>query len=238
MRTLVANGIRTDSSVAGARIAAGSAVATLLLLASLHILSPEFDPSWRMVSEYANGNYGWVLSLMFGAWALSSWALGLALWSKVESRAGKIGVCFLMTSGVGEAMASVFDINHPLHDVAGAIGVLSLPVAAMLISVPLSRTQPWFAARNELLWTANLTWVSVVLMVVSLIALGVTFTHAGGHVPANGKALPPGAVLPPGAIAVVGYANRMLVVTYCLWVMIVAWQAIRFWGSKQIAVTK
>ncbi len=40
----------------------------LLFLASLHILSPEFDPSWRMVSEYANGDYGSVLSAMFMAW--------------------------------------------------------------------------------------------------------------------------------------------------------------------------
>ena len=42
-----------------AYIAAGAAVATILLLGSLHVLSPEFAPSWRMVSEYAFGHYGW-----------------------------------------------------------------------------------------------------------------------------------------------------------------------------------
>lgn len=31
---------------------------TILLLLSLHVLSPEFSPSWRMVSEYAYGQYG------------------------------------------------------------------------------------------------------------------------------------------------------------------------------------
>lgn len=40
-------------------------VAAFLLLAALHLLSPEFPPSWRMVSEYAFGHYPWVLSLMF-----------------------------------------------------------------------------------------------------------------------------------------------------------------------------
>jgi len=45
----------------------------LLFLASLHVLSPEFDPSWRIVSEYALGNFGWVLSLMFVSWAVSWW---------------------------------------------------------------------------------------------------------------------------------------------------------------------
>jgi len=53
---------------------------------------------------------GGVLSFMFGAWALSNWALAFELWSwKLEP--GRF-LCFLMASGVGEAMASVFDINH------------------------------------------------------------------------------------------------------------------------------
>jgi len=30
--------------------------ATIFLLVSLHALSPEFSPSWRMISEYAFGH--------------------------------------------------------------------------------------------------------------------------------------------------------------------------------------
>ena len=97
----------------------------------------------------------------------------------------------------------------------------------MSISVRLSRTQPWSAAQKPLLWTANLTWISVVVMVVSLIALFVTYTHAGGHIPADGKALPLETALPPGVIALVGYANRLLIVAYCVWVVAVARQALR-----------
>ena len=37
-------------------------------------------------------------------------------------------------AGLGEAMASVFDLHHRLHDVAGGPGGLGLPIAAMLIS--------------------------------------------------------------------------------------------------------
>jgi hypothetical protein len=134
-------------------------------------------------------------------------------------------------------MASVFDINHqPLHDVAGYIGILSLPIAAILISVCLGRTEPWSAAKKALLWTANVTWVSVVLMVVSLIALGVTFTRAGGHIPADGKAPPPGAKLPAGTIALAGYANRLLIVAYCAWGIIVAWHAIKLRGKRTAPV--
>jgi hypothetical protein len=196
-------------SMTAAWLALATAAATILLLASLHVLSPEFDPSWRMVSEYANGRYDWVLSLMFASWGVSSWALAFAIRSEVRPLAGKIGLVFLIAAGIGEAMASVFDINHePLHDIAGFIGVLSLPVAAMLIGVCLGRMPSWSAAKKALLWTANLTWICVVLLVVSLVALGVTFTRAGGHVPADRKAPPPGARLPAGTVALAGYANR------------------------------
>jgi len=128
-------------SVPAARFAIGAAVAVILLLGSLHVLSPEFDPRWRVVSEYANGNYSWVLSLMFAAGALSNWALALDLWSQIHSRAGKIGVILLMASGIGGAMASVFNIKHSLHNLAGIIGVLTIPIAAPLISVALTRFQ-------------------------------------------------------------------------------------------------
>jgi hypothetical protein len=209
-------GSAMDVSHAAARISFVASITALVFLAALHVLSPEFDPSWRMVSEYALGNYSWVLSLMFIAWALSSWAVAFAIWSQVQTRGGKIGLVFLIAAGIGEAMASVFDISHPLHSVAAIIGILSLPVAAMLISVSLSQRQAWFPARKVLLWTANLTWVSVILMAASFVLLIVTYTQAGGEMTAEVTALP------TGVIALVGWTNRFLILVYCVWVMTVA----------------
>src|SRR5579871_4738432 len=91
-------GLPRPTSTAAARVSIAAAVACLLLLASLHILSPEFDPSFRVISEYANGKYGWVLSLMFIAWAVSSWALALAIWRQAPTRAGRIGLWFLIVA--------------------------------------------------------------------------------------------------------------------------------------------
>jgi hypothetical protein len=209
-------------SIPAARLAIAAGIAVLLLLGSLHVLSPEFDPSWRMVSEYANGRYAPVLSLMFIAWGISSWALALAIGSPVSTRAGKIGLVFLILAGIGEAMASVFDVNHSLHGLAAMIGIPSLPVAAMLISISLSRTQEWSAARKALLWTANLTWVSLLLLAGAFAMLIVTYTQAGGDMNAGAVS-----VLPPGVIAWVGWANRFLIVVYCVWVLTVARQAIK-----------
>jgi hypothetical protein len=214
MNTAVSVTDTSTISAPAARVAIAAAGAVLLLLASLHVLSPEFDPSWRVVSEYANGRYGWVLSLMFAFWALSSWALAVTVWSQVNGIGGKIALGFLIAAGVGESMASVFDINHPFHNLAGMIGVLSLPIAAMMMSVRLGHTQAWSAAKNVLLWTANLTWVSPVLMVAALIIMIRGYTWPGNKMNAD-------------VIAVVGWANRLLVVVYCVWVVAVARQALQ-----------
>lgn len=220
MNTLVVN----RTSLIGARLAIATSVVVLLLLAGLHGLSPEFDPAWRMVSEYANGKYAGVLSLMFAFWGISSWALAYTLWPYVQTTAGKIGLFFLVASGIGEAMAAIFDINHKLHSLSAMIGIPSLSIAAMLISLTLVRVEPWSIARNSLLWTANLTWVSVLLMAVAFGVMITTFTQSGVDMPTNAEAV---MALPEGVIGLVGWANRFLIVVYCAWVMTVAWLAIK-----------
>jgi hypothetical membrane protein len=213
---------RFDLSTAAAYLAIGSALVATLLLASLHALSPEYSPAWRMVSEYANGRYAWVLSLMFAAYGLSSLSLAFAIRSRVRSRMGKIGLAALVISGIGQAAAAVFDLNQALlHDLAGALGIVALPIGAMLISVALARTPEWASNRPQLLWTANLTWISVVLFVASFPVMMATFIHAQGALPSA-----PPQQLPAGVFAVVGWTDRLLVVSAWAWVTVVAWHAI------------
>jgi len=49
----------TDTRSLATRITLVASATSLLPLATLHVLSPEFDPSWRMVREYAIGGYKW-----------------------------------------------------------------------------------------------------------------------------------------------------------------------------------
>jgi hypothetical membrane protein len=210
-------------STVGSWLAIAAAAVALLFLAALHILSPEFDTSRRMVSEYANGQYGFVLSLMFVSWAISSCALAYALLPRVTTRAGRVGLFFLVVAGIGEAMAAVFDIKHSLHGLSALIGIPSLPIAAMLISICLIRTGAWRSGRNPVLWTANLTWISLVLMAVAFAVFITTFKQAGGDMNA-GTAI---TALPDGVIALVGWANRLLIVAYCAWAITTAWQLIQ-----------
>lgn len=198
--------------------------AAIVLLAALHILSPEFSPSWRMISEYAFGHYAWVLSLMFLCLGSGTWALAIAIWSQVHTRSGRVGLWFLIISGAGGAMASVFDVTHPIgHGVAGLLGVIGFPIAALLLSFSLGRNEAWCSARRPLLWIANLSWISVVLLVITLAIMTVQMARLnGGHLPQHAPKS-----LPVGVLALDGWADRLIVLSNCAWVLLAAWHAIR-----------
>ena len=222
MKTKSSPGKSPNLEVATAIIAIALTIATLLLLASLHFLSPEFDPSFRMVSEYAFGHYGWVLSLMFAVWGVSSWALAAALRSQVKTRAARIGWWFLAIAGLGEAMASVFDVTHEVgHGIAGLLGVLGFPVAALLLSRSLGRLEAWRSSKKTLIWLAHLSWISVVLLIATLILMTTQMIKAnGGHLPQHAPKR-----LPAGVLGLDGWADRLIILTNCSWVIVAAWQA-------------
>src|SRR5437016_1773358 len=71
--------------------------------------------------------------------------------------------------------------------------------------------------------TANLSWISVVLLVATLVLMTMQLAKAsGGHLPEHAPKS-----LPPGVLGLDGWANRLIVASYCLWVFVVAWQAIK-----------
>lgn len=214
----------SKTSVRAAWISIVLTATTILLLAIMHLLSPEFDPSWRVISEYALGHYAWVLSLMFLAWGISTWALAAAIWPQMQTKAGKLGLAFLIAAGMGEVLASVFDVSHIVgHTVAGVLGVLGLPTAPLLISVSLGHTEAWSRVRRPLLWLAHLTWISVVLLVLTLAVMTVQITHAySGRLPQHAPKS-----LPRRVIGLDGWADRSIVLSNCLWVIFTAWQVIK-----------
>lgn len=203
-----------------AKLAFASSGAAVLSLIALHVVSSEFDPSWRMVSEYALGDASWLLSVMFLCWALGSWTLAMVLWPRVTGLLAKVGLVFLLLAGFGECMAAFFDVSHPLHGLAALIGVPSVPIAAALISFGADKRALFGQSRAPLSLTAHLTWLAFAAMTVAMILLMTTFQQAGGDMSSGGVP----ATLPEGTIAVNGWANRFLVLADCAWVMIAARQ--------------
>ncbi len=190
-------------------------------LALLHIVSPEFAPSWRMVSEYANGRHHWLITSVFACWALSSFALLAALWPASATTLGRIGLLFLLLAGIGQTMGALFDINHKLHSAAAMIGIPSLCAAAVLLTLALAR-RPGFEAPP--LWAAHLPWISFVLMIGALFWLYSALKSAGIDMAAQAGPLDE---LPTGVSGYVGWANRLLFVTSYLWTVLAAVAALK-----------
>ena len=199
-----------------ALIAIFSVFVSLGALVCLHVLSPEFAPSWRMVSEYANGNYSWPLTLVFFAWAASSFALAAALTPLSSSAMGKIGLAFLLLAGIGQAMGGLFDINHKLHGPAAMIGIPSLCVAAVLLTMAMARRGD-IAAPS--MWAAHLPWISFVLMLGAFALFASALSGAGIQMSAQTEPLKE---LPAGVSGYVGWANRLLFAASYIWTALAA----------------
>ncbi len=208
-----------------------AAAATLIVVAALHFIKSEMEPSWHMVSEYAIGDYGWIMKLGFFCWAISCISLVATIRSQIKSTGGKIGLILLFIAGIAIIMAGIFVMDSPtaskeqltthghLHGLASMIGLPGQPIAALLISRSLARHPAWAAAKKSIVLTAHFSWISLVVMIAcTVIMLGKT----------EGKF---------GPDTLIGWPNRLLVIAYCAWLMTVAWHARRIY-CKQAALQR
>jgi hypothetical protein len=101
------------------------------------------------------------------------------------------------------------------------IGIPSLPVAAVLITVALRRADDLTAPPA---WATHLTWVSFVLMGAGVMLFMRSLSQAGVDLSTQAEPL---AALPAGVTPFVGWANRLLVAAYMLWVVLAALPIVR-----------
>jgi hypothetical protein len=203
-------------SAAAAGIAILGILVSLAALALLHVLSPEYAWSWRMVSEYANGRHPWLLTIVFLGWAAGSLALLWALWPLAATTLGKAGLIFLGLAATGQLMGAAFDINHQWHGPAAMIGIPSLCIAAVLVTMAMSRHHDIVAPP---LWTAHLPWISFALMIGAFALLFSALTRAGVDLAGQTSPL---AELPAGVNGYVGWANRLIFASSYFWVVLAA----------------
>jgi hypothetical protein len=202
-------------AVLAARAAIGSAALALLALVAVHLLNRDLDPSRTMISRYALGRYGWVMAVCFAGWAAASLFLFGALTPLATSIAGRIGLTLLLAAGVGLVMAAVFpmdpvgtprgamSLSGKMHGVAFLIGVPCLVLAALILSLTIG-AQASHAALPLLPLTAAI-WLALIVMVAIGVMVG----------PDHGP--------DPRVPRLFGWANRLLMVAYAVWVMAAAW---------------
>lgn len=167
-----------------------------------------------MISEYALGKYKPVLTAFFLLGGISALLLPFLLWNETTSVWARIGLILVFVSGVGGLMGGLFDVKHPLHGLAFALGVPTLPVGALLVSYHLIKKGVWSNHSSGILFSAHSIWISIVLMAVSMVVMMNGFKAAG--IPMGKDATPPESV-PAGVIALAGYANRLLVLCCSFW---------------------
>lgn len=205
-------------------VALGAIATSALALAALHVASPEYAPSWRMISEYANGKHGWLLTAVFLTWALGSLALLVALWPLASGGLAKAGLVLLALAALGQAMGGPFDINHKLHGPAAMIGIPALAAACVVLQIAMARV-PGLAVPPT--WVAHLTWVSFALMIATFFLFFAALKGAGIDPTAQSGPL---AELPAGVTGYLGWANRLIFAGSYLWVGWMALGALRATG--------
>ena len=199
-----------------ARAAIGSAALALLALALVHLLKRDLDPSRTMISRYALGPYGWVMALGFASWAAASALLFLALAPRASSSLDRAGQILLLAASVGLAVAARFPMDPVgtprrdmsfsgrMHGIAFLVGVPALVLAASILSLSLALHGSHAAAIPLLLLTAAI-WLSLIAMIAIGAMVG----------PDHGP--------DPQVPWLFGWVNRLLMVFYSLWLMVVAW---------------
>jgi hypothetical protein len=165
------------------------------------------------------GKYKWLLTTFFFCWGISSLLLTLLLWNKVTTIWGSIGVILLFISAIGEVMGGLFDVKHKHHGLAALLGVPTFPIAALLIGYNLIQTPALQSRASDILISSHAPWLSFVLMGLTMIIMISGFKKSG--IPMGPNAEVPKAV-PSGVIALAGYANRLLVICYVGWLIVVA----------------
>ena len=209
--------MKTLSLLANSTIALG--VTSVLCLFALHFTSTEFKPGFRMVSEYALGKHKWLLTLFFCCWGFCTILSGFMLWDVVTSGWSKFGVVLLFVTGIGAIMGGLFDVQHKFHGLSSAIGIPFLPIGALLISYHLAKKAEWQNHVAPLILSSHTAWISLAIMGISMFVLFSTLKTSGI---VFGPESPPFTELPKGVIGINGWANRLLVLCYILYPVLLA----------------
>lgn len=211
----------TPLAVRAAKLTLAAGGAFLLLLTIVHLAKPDLDPSVRPISEYALGNYGWIMTLAFLAWGLSGLSLFVALRPHVATRGGRIGLAFLLIGATGPILAALFPMDPittsseamtmsgKLHSLGAVLGD-GIPIGAAVLTWSLVRgNRAWAPARWPLVSTAALAWVGAGVMTATLAAV---LSQNGGQ---------------PGPNIALGWPARFMIAAYVSWIVTAARYAAR-----------
>jgi hypothetical protein len=201
------------SSRMAATVAFTGGLISLALVPALAIVRPDLAPGAHVMSEYAIG-YAPLGILFFVSQSVGCLGLAIALAGVADTRAMRAGIWLLLAAAFGLGLA-VFCPMDPLttpagqetmqgnlHGVSALIGIPSFIAATLVLASALKKKPEWRSAGSWLTAFAHATWIGLVLMIVCMVLLLTQGVTVMGEL--------------------VGYANRLLVIAYALFLMIAA----------------
>jgi len=140
-------------------------VFTVGLIAILHVLEPEYDPSWRMISEYSLGRHGWVMRLAFVTMAIGLSATCVALWpfggpwitGLAAVALGALGAAFIDADPIMTPRADATPVGRA-HTVLGVVLLAGFPAAALVAGVGVAPALGWTLVIASVVPLAGLVW--------------------------------------------------------------------------------
>lgn len=190
----------------------------ILLLAVVHGLKSDLDPSWHFISDFAIGEYGWIMRAAFFALAASNVALYMSIRPYLRGVSGKFGAALFLLGTIGTVMGGVFiadpintlaeaqTTSGKLHNLGGALGLLGF-IGTVIMSAKLFYHPAWRNVRKSVV-------IATVVLVMGFLTAFISITViAAKHNGAFGPTTP------------VGWPNRIGIVAGCVWILIVASKA-------------
>ncbi|MGW8821519.1 DUF998 domain-containing protein [Paenibacillus lautus] len=191
----------------------------VLLLCSLHLLQPEFDPTWRFISEYALGDFGWIMHLSFGLLALAQISVAITIFPHIRTVTGYIGLVILGISAIGVIIAGIYvtdpisvspddaTFSGSMHSIGAMLDYT--PIAALLISLSLCRLDVWRPMKRVLLTSAMIAIVAMLVFVL--------------RIPQDGQF---------GPEVLAGMFGRFLILAEITWLIVVGIHGVKLGASK------
>jgi len=206
---------RPPAPIDPATLAIGCVASFVGILALLHVLRADLDPSWHFISEYEIGRHGWLMQGAFLLLAAANVALLVAVRPALGGLCGTFGAVLFLVGTLGTVLGGLAvpdaagtlpeaaTASGRVHSLGGGLGLAGV-LGTWLLSAALISSGAWRAERKALLAATALFTLGFLVAFVSIAALT---ARSGG---AFGPDTP------------VGWPNRIGILAGCAWIVAVA----------------
>ncbi len=150
----------------------------ILCLLALHGLRPDYTPVDHMISDYAVGRFGMVMTVAFVCLSLGCLSLAVGLWQAgPKSILTRIGCGLLIVTGVGLLVTATFptdiegapDTQHGMiHTLSFQVNIISIMLSAIFTSLGFDKAPEWRSLRPAAMILAALLLAAFVIQILTL----------------------------------------------------------------------